>query len=187
MKLKPIIICLVLFMYLTMPVLAATGEDNVKIIKGDGSVSTDGIKKTEDNSASDSKSSEDSDSGDSSDTDDIDVWGIQQSDVSITNYADLGFLGRIYSGVTPLRNVSLLGIAVSFGLSLTAILVGAFILVFLAGIGGIHPNTKRGMDLIHGARGRLLGIFGVFFLALFMIILAFFIMSIFQKLSLFVA
>ena len=193
MKLKPILIGLMLLVCLVMPALAADthdgdGEENVTITHTDGSItkvadnSIGIIKSDSDTSSKDS----DSDDSDSSDSDGIDVWGIQQSDISVTNYADLGFLGRIYSGVTPLRNVSFLGIAVAFGLALTSVIGGAFVLSFIAGIGGLHPNTKKGMDMIHGARGRLFGIFGVFFIALFLIVLTFFFIAVFQKISLFV-
>lgn len=182
MKLKPILIGLILLLSLTLPALAATGEDSVKIIKKDGSSSTDGIKKADDDENSNAENS-----NTSSDTNNIDVWGLQQSDMARVNYADISLLTRIYSGITPLRNVSLLGIAIAFGLSLTSILGGGFLLVFIAVLGGMHPNIKKGMLWISGARGRLLGIFGVFFLALFMIVLTFFFLAIFNKLSLFVA
>jgi len=177
-----------------MPAFAANthdgdGEENVTITHTDGSITkvadnSIGIVKSDSDSGSDDSDSDDSDS---SDSDNIDVWGIQLSDISGTNYADLGFLTRLYSGITPLRNVSLLGIAIAFGLSLSSILAGAFLLVFLGVIGGVHPNTTRGMKLIESSRGRLLGIFSVFFLALFLIVLTFFFLAVFQKLSLFVA
>lgn len=193
MKLKPILVGLILLMYLSLPVLAAdgAGEENVTLTQKDGSVVSVKDKKIGIEKSDTTKSSDNSDSSSNDTKSDnagnIDVWGIQQNSMSLTNYADLVFLGRIYSGITPLRNVSILGVAVSFGLSFTVILAGAFILVFLAGVGGIHPNTKRGMDMISGARGRLLAIFGVFFLALLLIVLTFFFLAVFQKISLFVA
>lgn len=194
MKIKPILIGLILLAFLSIPVLAADnhdgpGEENVTLTQKDGSVINPGSKsiEIEKSDSSESDKDEDTSKSDSSNSDEIDVWGIQQSDMSGANYADLGLLTRIYSGITPLRNISLLGIAIAFGLSFTSVLAAAFILVFLAAVGGLHPNVKKGMGLITGSRGRLLGVFGVFFLALFMIVLTFFFLAIFNKLSLFVA
>lgn len=176
MKLKPILTLLILLVSLTLPVMAADNEERLKITKTDGNSSADGSTKAADETSS-------SDKSDSSDADNMDVWGIQQSDMDFSGYVNMNLLGGIYSGITPLRNLSLISVAVSFGLALTFTIVGIFLLVLVAGYGAAHPNIKRGMEYITGSRSKIIALGGVFFLGLFMIILMFFFLYVFSRLS----
>lgn len=127
------------------------------------------------------------DNGNTSNTDGLDVWGIQKSDMKSSDYANVDLLTKLYSGITPLRNVSLLGIAVSFGLALVCTLVGIFLLVAMAGYGAAHPNHKRGFEIITASKTKIVALGSVFGLALFIVVMMFFVLIIFSRLNLFVS
>jgi len=161
-------ICFVLAL-ITMPaVMAATGEDGVTIKKADGSNTTDGITKNDDD---DSKMSDD------------DVWGIKQSDMDFSDLANIKTLGGVYTGITPLRNMSLISVAVAAGLAITAVLVGIFILMMLGGYGAAHPNIEKGWKYIRSSQGKMVAVGGIFVLALFMITIVFFSLYVFSRIE----
>ena len=161
-------ICFVLAL-ITMPaVMAATGEDGVTIKKADGSNTTDGITKNDDD---DSKTSDD------------DVWGIKQSDMDFSDIANIKTLGGVYLGITPLKNMSLLSVSVAAGLAITAVLVGIFILLMIGGYGAANPNIEKGWKYLRGAQGKIIAVGGIFILALFMITIVFFSLYIFSKIE----
>jgi len=170
MNFKQIFAICLIFALVLMPVaMAGTGEDGVKKIERDGNKTTDGIEKSDDREEED-------------DSDGIgDVWGIKQSDDSLADLANINTIGGVYMGFTPFRNMSLISISISAGLALTFVICGIFLLLMLAGIGAGNPNVKKGWELIRGAQGKIVGVGLVFALALFMIILVFFSLTIFGK------
>lgn len=191
MKLKPILIGLMLICFLIVPVLAA-GEGTVKVIDKDGNVLTNQSHSNNDDSSDNSQIIKSSDSASSSSSDDnskvngLDIWGINtDNSMNTSDYANVNLITSIYSGIVPLRNLSLVAIAISFGLALTSEFVAIFLLVVISAYGAAHPNSNKGMKLISDARTKLIGVGGIFFIGLFMIILTFFFLIIFSKLSLF--
>jgi hypothetical protein len=185
MKFKPILIGLILICsFFGLPVMAA--DDNGELLKvydSDGNVvnnagrashDSDNEENTNQISNDNNKKSESGSSGD-------DVWGIKQSDAGFDSLANINTLGGVYMGMTPFRNMSLISISVSAGLALTFVIVGIFILLMLAGFGAGHPNVKKGWELLRGAQGKIAAIGLVFALALFVIIIIFFSLTIFGK------
>lgn len=171
MNLKQILVLVCIFVYLSVPAMAApTGEEGVKIIPKNGTSTTDGIQKVDSNK-------------DSSKSDDLDIWGIQNSDMDFSDIADIGVMGRVYTGITPLRNASFISVSISGGLAITAVIVGIFLVVLVAGYGMGHPNIKKGWEYLHGAQGKLVAIGGIFVLALFMITIVFFSLYIFSQIN----
>lgn len=170
MNFKQIFAICLIFALVLMPVaMAGTGEDGVKKIERDGNITTDGIEKSDD-------SDEEDDSGEVGD-----VWGIKQSDAGFEDLANMKTIGGVYMGVTPFKNMSLISISISAGLAITFVLVGIFILVMLAGVGGAHPNVDKGWKMLRGAQGKIVALGIVVSLALFIIILIFFTLTIFGK------
>ena len=185
MKITPIFLGLILLIFLALPVMAANnhdgeGEKNVTILDKDGNVLDNAIHASDDDK-DETSSAKDTESDDSDDSDSGDVWGIKQSDLGFDSLANINTLGGVYMGITPFRNMSLISISVSAGLAITFVIVGIFILLMLAGVGAGHPNVKKGWDLLRGAQGKIAAIGLVFALALFVIILVFFTITIFGK------
>ncbi|MDD5536639.1 MAG: hypothetical protein PHS36_05630 [Candidatus Cloacimonetes bacterium] len=162
---KNILVMFLIISLVFMPLVsAATGEDNVKVIRKDGTSDTNSIE--EKNSSNDD-----------------DYWGIKKSDMDYTSYANIKELGGIYSGITPFRNMSMISIAISLGLALTFVLVGIFLLVMVAGYGAGHPNVEKGWKYLNSARGKIIALGGIFVLALFIIITIFFSLYVFSRIS----
>jgi hypothetical protein len=165
MRVKNILVMFLIISLVFMPLVsAATGEDNVKVIRKDGTSDTNSIE--EKNSSNDD-----------------DYWGIKKSDMDYTSYANIKELGGIYSGITPFRNMSMISIAISLGLALTFVLVGIFLLVMVAGYGAGHPNVEKGWKYLNSARGKIIALGGIFVLALFIIITIFFSLYVFSRIS----
>jgi len=114
----------------------------------------------------------------------LDIWGIQDSDLDFSDMADVKTMGNVYTGIVPLRNMSFLVVAISGGLAITAVLVGIFILMMLAGYGAAHPNIEKGWKYLHGSQGKIVAVAGCFVLGLFMITLVFFSLYVFSQISL---
>lgn len=149
--------------------MAETGS--VKKIDRDGNETTEGVQKVDDNEEKEV----------SDEITDDNIWGIKQSDAGFADLANINTLGGVYMGVTPLKNMSLLSVSVSAGLAITFILVGILLLLMLGGVGAANPNIKKGWDLLRGVQGKLVALGLVFVLALFMIIIVFFSLTIFGK------
>lgn len=165
MRVKNILVMFLIISLVFMPLVsAATGEDNVKVIRKDGTSDTNSIE--EKNSSNDD-----------------DYWGIKKSDMDYTSYANIKELGGIYSGITPFRNMSMISIAISLGLALTFVLVGIFLLVMVAGYGAGHPSVEKGWKYLNSARGKIIALGGIFVLALFIIITIFFSLYVFSRIS----
>jgi hypothetical protein len=171
-----VITVLILLAFLTPVVMADEATGHVKVVDKNGNEvanvvpSSSGEKKIDDNKKTESNSS-----------DIDDVWGIQQSNSGFSDLANINKLGSVYMGMTPFRNMSIISIAIAIGLAITFVIVGIFILLGLAGVGAAHPNIKKGWDLIRGAQGKIAAIGIVFALALFIIIVVFFSITIFGK------
>jgi hypothetical protein len=118
---------------------------------------------------------------------DVDVWGIQQSDMKASDLVNIDKLTGIALGIVPLRNLSLISIAIAFILAFTSLIVGILLCAALAGYGAILPNVNESLRIITGSRSKILALGSVFFLSLFMIIMTFFFLVIFSKLDWFVA
>lgn len=147
--------------------MAETGT--VKKIDKDGKETNEGVEEVDDDEEEEEANFEE------------DVWGIKKSDEGFADLADTNNLGGVYMGVTPLRNMSLLSVSVSAGLAITFVLVGILLLLMLGGVGAANPNIKKGWELLHGVQGKLVALGLVFVLALFMIIIVFFSLTIFGK------
>lgn len=172
MRMKNILVMFLIISLVFMPLVsAATGEDNVKVIRKDGASDTNSIE--EKNHANEYVK----------ETSDDDYWGIKKSDMDYTSYANIKELGGIYSGITPFRNMSMISIAISLGLALTFVLVGIFLLVMVAGYGAGHPNVEKGWKYLNSARGKIIALGGIFVLALFIIITIFFSLYVFSRIS----
>lgn len=186
MKIKPILIGLILLCFMVMPVFAEA-EGTIKVLDKDKNV----IKTSEDKSASsyvthgsEVSTEKEEEKNTESDTD---VWGIQQSDMGFESLVNLKTLGNVYMGITPFRNMSIISISISAGLALTFVIVGIFILLMLAGVGAGHPNVTKGWNLLRGAQGKIAAVGLIFGLALFIIIVVFFTLTIFGKIIIIMA
>jgi hypothetical protein len=117
---------------------------------------------------------------------DLDVWGIQQSNVDPTKIVDTTYLMQLAWGIVPLRNISLLGVAIAFMLALCSTVIGVFLLIALAGYYASHTNAKKSMDGLKHVQSKLVLVIGIFGMGLFFIVMVFFFLYVFSKIQLFV-